>query len=198
MATGRVLHNITPSSGITYTIEGWVPVVASPDANIVPVSTLSFYLPAANGILATFNALASTSLNSLASGGAVTSAAFSMTDTLGAREGYVYFTSGNPGITPSGAGANLAGWFITSMDGGTLYEDPDNTASTSVPALSRPPDFIIPLDLVATGTAGKRKFASGKVKLPSTSFKVVLQNNSGVALGSGATTVQTLTIVPVG
>jgi len=197
MATGLVYNSATPASGVTFTLAEWAPVVASPLANLVAVANNGFFLPAANGILATIAAFASTSLNSLASGGAVTSAAFSQTDTTSAKEGYVWFVSGNPGITPAGAGANLAGWFITSMDGGTTYEDPDNTPSTTVPALSRAPDFVIPLDLVATGTAGKRKFASGRVKLPSTFFKVVLQNNSGVALGSGATTVQTLSIAPV-
>lgn len=203
MATGLVYHQIETDTAVEYTIAGWAPVVASPNANIIPVSTQSFWLPAANGVLATAFATVQGSgstngLDGLTSGSAATSASgYSQTETLGAKEALVYYLSGDTTWTPSGAGANIAIWFLQSVDGGSTYESAQNTPSSSVPALSRPPDAVIPLDLVATGTAGVRKFATGRVKLPSGTFKVVAQNNGGATMGDTTTTHAAIYIAPV-
>lgn len=137
-------------------------------------------------------------LDGLTSGSAATSASgYSQSDTLGAKEAYVYYLSGDTTWTPSGAGANIAVWFLLSMDGGSTYESAQNTPSTTVPALSRPPDAVIPLDLVATGTGGVKKFATGRVKLPPGTFKVVAQNNGGATMGDTTTVHAGIYIAPV-
>ena len=156
-----------------------------------------------NGVLAAAFATvqgsgATNGLDGLTSGAAATSASgYSQTETLGAKEAYIYYLSGDTTWTPSGAGANIAIWFLLSMDGGSTYEVADNTPSTTVPALSRPPDAVIPLDLVALGTGGKRKFASGRVKLPPGTFKVVAQNNGGATMGDTTITHAAIYIAPV-
>lgn len=141
---------------------------------------------------------ATNGLDGLTSGAAATSSSgYSQAETLGAKEAFLYYLSGDTTWTPSGAGANIAVWFLLSMDGGSTYEVADNTPSTTVPALSRPPDAVIPLDLVALGTGGKKKFATGRVKLPPGHFKVVAQNNGGATMGDTTTTHAGIYLAPV-
>ena len=167
------------------------------------ISSLIRYQAGTNGLFAASFATVQGSgntngLDALTSGGAATSASgYSQTDTGGAKRGYIFYLSGDTTWTPAGAGANISGWFLLSMDGGSTYEVADNTPSTTVSALSRPPDFVIPLDLVALGTGGKRKFASGLITLPSVTFKVVVQNNGGATMGDTTTTHASINIAPV-
>lgn len=203
MATGLVYHQIETDTGVEFTFGKWVPSTAAPNVGGIGVSTQGFYLPATNGVLTTAFATvqgtgATNGLDGLTSGAAATSASgYSQTETLGAKEAIVYYLSGDTTWTPVGAGANIAIWFLQSVDGGTTYESAQNTPSTTVPALSRPPDAVIPLDLVATGVGGVRKFASGRVKLPSGTFKVVAQNNGGATMGDTTTTHAAIYIAPV-
>lgn len=130
-----------------------------------------------------------TGLNGLTNGSAVTSAhtggssngIFSQTDFAHAQYGYIWFVSGAT-FTPT-AGGTLTGWFLQSTDGGTTFEGAPASASSSVPALGRSPDFIIPVYEGGSAIGTGIKF-SGLVPLPYLSCKVILQNNSGVTLGA--------------
>ena len=139
-----------------------------------------------NGFIATQFNLLSTELNALASGAAATSSVggssgvFSQTNNANAIWGSLYFTSGGA-FTPT-AGGYLAGWFLPSTDGGTTFEALVSTPSATVLALSRPPDFVITLDNAAYASGNIRWCSGRKVMLPWESYKVVLQNLSGVAL----------------
>jgi hypothetical protein len=101
-----------------------------------------------------------------------------------ALQGDVWFVAGGA-FTPS-AGGYLAGWFLPTYDGGTTFEtDGIATPSSTVPAISRSPDFIIPLDNAAYA-AGNIRFCQGRyvVAPPPTGFKVKLQNMAGVTMPS--------------
>jgi len=155
-----------------------------------------------NGLLVSaFAIVDSTDLDSLTNGSAVTSATgvhsngqFSQTDTGSAQYGYVMLTVGNPGWTPT-AGGCLTGWFMLSQDGGSNFETSNATARTTEAAVARPPDFVIPLEGAALST-GTFRF-SPLIRLPWTSCKTLVQNNSGATLGNGGTTHATLKIIPV-
>ena len=79
-------------------------------------------------------------------------------------------------------GANLAGWFLPSYDGGTNFEQ-----ATAIPP--RAPDFIIPLP-ISTIASGAIYTSSGLVLLPTLKYKVGLQNNSGQTLAATANVVR--------
>lgn len=140
--------------------------------------------PGTNGWVHAIVDLLTTELNALASGAAVTSSVggtsgvYNQSNFSSAPLDEIWFTSGGA-FTPTGSPI-LYGWFLKSIDGGTTFESLISTPSTTVPALPRNPDFTIPLDAAA--------FASGNLKfgtisnLPAPSFKVVVQNMSGVAL----------------
>jgi hypothetical protein len=123
---------------------------------------------------------------SLVNGGAVTSSVggtagvFSQSNIGNGIWGSLWFTSGGA-MTPV-AGGFLAGWFLRSVDGGTTFEAAVATPSATVSALPRSPDFIIPLSNAAYAANNVTWCSSVFVKLPWESFKVVLQNLSGVTL----------------
>lgn len=96
--------------------------------------------------------------------------------------GDVYYSNGAPGVTTTGVGVNIAGWWIQSFDGGTTFESASTSGTVSPP---RPPDWIIPLPTTVSTTVYK---SSGLVRMPSTPFKVLVQNNYAATLGTGATT----------
>jgi hypothetical protein len=85
----------------------------------------------------------------------------------------------NGSATPT-AGGCLYIWFLRSKDGGSNYEAVKATASTTVPALPRPPDVIIPM-AAAAHAAGDKVWATDVV-LPPGTFKTIIQNMSGVTL----------------
>lgn len=154
--------------------------------------------PSANSgnLIAAFN-LMTTELQSITNGSVIvssvggTSGKFTSSNTGQGIWGQILWSVGNPGIgTALQAGACIAGWFLQSPDSGTTLE-----TTTVVPP--RPPDFIIPLP-ATTIAAGAAPFAaSGLVLIPSLQFKVLIQNNTGQTLGTGATTAPFLKLAPV-
>jgi hypothetical protein len=132
---------------------------------------------------------ASTSGSVIVSSVGGSSGIFTNSNTAQAIWGDIFYYPGNAGCTPT-AGGNLAGWFLTSLDGGTTFE-----SQTVVPA--RPPDFIIPLPASAIGGANTIVYRSaGIVRVPALEFYVLVQNNAGVTLGAGATTSPSLKLAP--
>lgn len=128
--------------------------------------------------------------SALANGGAVLSSYWNsngivrQSDMQQGLQADLWFVAGGA-LTPS-VGGYLAGWFLPSFDGGSTFES-DNiaTPSSTVPALSRAPDFIVPLDNAAYA-AGNIRYCQGRyiAAPPPTSFKTKLQNMSGVAMPS--------------
>jgi hypothetical protein len=142
-----------------------------------------------NGLITSALALMTTELNSLASGSGIISSANGLStngvfaDTLTGQAilGDVYFKLGGS-ATPT-AGANIAGWFLTSPDGGTTYEN-----TTVSPA--RAPDFVIPVPANAYTGGGQVFKTPGvhKVILPATYFKLYVVGTLGVSLPSSGNT----------
>ena len=136
-----------------------------------------------SGFIATPFSLLTTELNALASAGVATSSVggssgvFSQTNTGQAPFGRVWFKFGAALGAAASANATLAIWFLTSSDGGTTFE------SQTVSPPPRPPDLIIPVGANVYAT-GALLFSPPRVILPAESFKVVLQNNLGQALGA--------------
>lgn len=142
-----------------------------------------------SGFIVTPFTIMSTELNSLASGSAATSSVNGASGVFyqgaygSAPFSSIYFTSGGS-FTP-GLGGFLAGWWLRSPDGGSTFETPVATASTSIMALPRAADFVIPLDNAA--------IASGNIKWGQPALncweyhKVLIQNLSGSTVPSGST-----------
>lgn len=102
----------------------------------------------------------------------------------------IFYYVGNPSITAAlSAGANVAGWFLTSLDGGATFE-------TSPVTATRPPDFIVPCPSI-TVTAGNLFKSTGSVFIPALTYKVAIGNYTGQTLASGATTAPYVKIAPV-
>lgn len=127
-----------------------------------------------------------------ATGGATGVFYNSSTGTNQAIWGDVYFSNGAPGVTSTSAGVNIAGWWLQSLDGGTTFESASTSGSTQPP---RPPDWIIPLPASVSTTVYK---SIGLTRIPSTPFKVLVQNNYAATLGSGATTAPYIKITQYG
>lgn len=121
--------------------------------------------------------------STLAYGAALTSSYWNGTgvvrpqDTNQALFADIYFMAGGS-VTPS-LGQVISGWFLRSPDGAT-YETAIATPGSITAAISRAPDFVIPLDVAAT-VAGNMRVAP-QVALPSTSFKTIIQNNGSTTL----------------
>lgn len=130
------------------------------------------------GYIAKFTAVDGTTTNALAAAAVVasttvcTSGVCSQSNTGSGIWGYLQFTSGTFQASCT-AGANIAGWFLSAVDGST-YE-----SASAAPA--RAPDFIIPLPTGAT--AGT--FNSSLVQVPPFSFKILIQNNCTASGGGG-------------
>jgi hypothetical protein len=143
-----------------------------------------------NGFIqAPFN-LQSTELNALASGSAITSSVggssgiFNQASWANAIWGSIYFVAGGA-FTPA-AGGYLAGWFLLSPDGGTTFETIVATPGSTVLALARAPDFIVPVyQGGAAYAANNFSWQQGRFcKVPWETHKIVIQNMSGAALPS--------------
>jgi hypothetical protein len=103
----------------------------------------------------------------------------------------LYLSLGNPGISSAlSAGGNLAGWFLTSLDGGSTYE----SGSVAPP---RPPDFLIPLPATTIAGGASPFKAAGLVLIPALEFYTLVQNNSGQTFGAGSTTPPWLKAAPI-
>jgi len=115
---------------------------------------------------------------------------FKQTSFSNCQYGMAYFTVITASFTPT-AGGGLSFWWSPSTDDGTTFEAVGNTTpSATVPAVARPPDFIIPLYVGATTLAvNSIWFAQGLIPLPYVASHLVLQNNSGVAFATGVHTV---------
>ncbi|HEV2550800.1 MAG TPA: hypothetical protein VGU20_26040 [Stellaceae bacterium] len=147
-----------------------------------------------NGLLTSAFSLLTTELNSIAStdsalssvGGS--SGVFTNGNTAQAIFAELQFEFGAAVGSALSAGANLAGWFVQSQDGGSTFE-----ATASNAPLPRAPDFIIPLPATTIAIAAIYK-AQGLVRVPALQFKVFLLNNSGQPLPSSGNILQ---IAPV-
>lgn len=127
-----------------------------------------------------------TALASLTNGSASTSSTvFSQATFTQAQKLQGWFINGTASFTPV-AGGCLTFWWLLSTDGGTTFETLVSTPSSTVLALPRSPDFIIPFDNAAFAT-GNIRFAQGPFRYPYLGAKLVLQNNTGVTLSTTGT-----------
>lgn len=145
-----------------------------------------------NGLLTPAFNLMTTELESVASAGVAVSSvggSSGLFTNLVTAQGILadlFLYVGNPSVTAT-AGASWSGWFLTSPDAGTTLE------GTGLPP--RPPDFVIPVFAGATSTSNPYK-SQGVVVLPALAFKVLMQNNMGVASSAGGTTAPYLKCAP--
>lgn len=134
-----------------------------------------------NGYLGGIVTAMTTDLNTWANAGVVLSSVggasgvFTQASTANAIWAEILYLNGSATTTPTGV-PNIAGWFVRSQDGGTTFEP-------ATAALPRAADFVIPLPAAAL-VAGQIFYASGRIALPAGSYKILVQNNSGVALTS--------------
>lgn len=120
-----------------------------------------------------------TTINSIANAAfAVSTGVFTQTNTANGLMGYTGLTVGSS-FGPT-AGGNITGWWLMSPDGGATYE------ST---VMVRPPDWMISLSTSTSSGAGTESGGnayrmSSLIQMPWSTFKVLIQNNSGVTIGS--------------
>lgn len=178
----------TMGNGVSGTGVQRVTLASDSTGQVATVARDLLYDTGTNGYIASLTLTAGADLASLASGGAVTltgggsSGVSSQSNTGSGLLAEVVFKTVTAGFTPT-AGGVIAGWWLKSDDGGSNYETTPATPSTTVPALPRPPDFIIPLDAAALGTSAI-KFSNVCVP-PAGTFKCLVQNMSGAAFGAG-------------
>lgn len=139
--------------------------------------------PGTNGFTTTPFSVLTTELNALASAAVATSSVngtsgvFSQTNSGNAIFGRCWMKLGAALGGAAAAGANFSVWFLTSTDGGTTFE------SQTVSPPPRSPDIIIPVGANAYG-ANAILMSPPRQNLWSESVKIVLQNNTGQAMGA--------------
>lgn len=159
------------------------------------------HIAGTNGVIGTARLVTwTTSLNALASGARAISdttadtGLFSQASFSNCQFGHAEFSHITNTLAAT-AGGCIPGWFLRSRDGGSTYEaESTTTPSTTVPALPRPPDFIIQLYVGATAIPAGSLIWSPKFELPNVHAKLVVQNMSGAAFSAHA---HTLTIFGV-
>jgi hypothetical protein len=104
----------------------------------------------------------------------------------------LFLTHGTSVASAMSAGANVAGWWMTSPDAGTTFESIVGASYTPLP---RPPDFLIPHP-ATTINAGLTFKSAGIVRIPALVHKVFLQNNTGQTIFSSVTAYPTLKVAP--
>ena len=197
---------LTPGSGVTMKskdvgsgVQAMQPIMSDASGNAIGTSGNPLYTtrPAGadvlydpgtsnNGLIVSALTIMSTELNSLTNGSVIVSSVagssgiISNSSTGQGIWGTVVFTAGTAGATCA-AGANIAGWFLTSVDGSTFEP------TAAVPA--RAPDFIVPLP----ATTLNATYDSQLTRIPALKFKVIAQNNCG-ASGTLASSGNTLAL----
>jgi hypothetical protein len=127
-----------------------------------------------------------TALASLTNGStSLSSTVFSQATFANARKLQAWFINGTASFTPT-VGGCLSFWWLPSTDGGTTFETITATPSSTVAALARSADFLIPFD-VAAFTSGSIRFAQGPFAYPYLGAKLLMQNNSGATLSTTGT-----------
>ena len=143
-------------------------------------STIVHSAGASSGYLVAPFALTSTTMLSLAGSGGffLSTASFNQTNTGGGVQANIWY-SANTTSPQQLAGSNLAGWFVLADASGNFE------VNSTVAGMARPPDFIIPLPSTSTSIgASGLYFAQGNPILPWSNFKVFVQNNLGLTLGT--------------
>jgi hypothetical protein len=144
-------------------------------------STLIHSAGASSGYLVSPFSLTSTAMLSGAAnaGYFLSTASFNQTNTGNAQNGYIWIVT-NSTSPQQTAGGNLAGWFMLA-DASGAFEVESTVAGTS-----RPPDFIIPFPSTSTTIVAAGNYFSipSPVPLPWQNFKVFVQNNAGLTLGT--------------
>ena len=148
-----------------------------------------------NGLYSTKRTVTwATSLNNLASGSRAISdttadtGKFTQSSFSNAMYGQAVFTNVNATWATT-AGGVLACWWLLSADNGSSYEvESRTTPSTTVPAVMRPPDFLIPVYSGATAIAAGDIMFSQPFLLPWVTAKLVVQNMGGANLSANAHT----------
>lgn len=108
---------------------------------------------------------------------AVSASTFTSSGSFGqAIWGEVALTLATSSSAAFGSGAFVSGWFMRSVDGGTIFESTGNSSAAGLP---RPPDFIIPLSSFAYNSSSVI-YGSGLVKMPWSPNKVFIQNSLGL------------------
>lgn len=145
-------------------------------------STLVYSNDSSGYLVAPFSVTSTSLLASITSGGyAVSTASFNQSNTGGAIQGNVWFFNTSTAGVQQTTGANLTGWWVHSDASGNFE------IYSTVAGMPRSPDFIIPFPSTSTTLATSGFYAAiGQVILPSDNFKVFVQNNAGVTLGSTA------------
>lgn len=187
--------NVTLPKGTLVTGSGiptpdFITATVAASASVTLLSAATSTLTGSTFTFQQFPVLIGGEASALANGSAVTSSYWNgngvfrqSVELLQGLFGDVFFQSGGA-FTPS-VGGVLSGWWLPSFDGGNSFESTVSTPSSTVSALGRAPDFIIPLDNAAYA-AGNNRWSAGRIVRPppNSHNKVLIQNNSGVAMPS--------------
>ena len=147
-----------------------------------------------NGLLLAAITVIGLEMDSLATGGIILGTTIATVNNTYYGQGIwgdLFLSIGNPPLVGTlSAGANAAGWFLTSPDTSTFE------ATTVAPA--RSPDYIIPLPAATNpSTSTYPLFRSqGITRLPALEWRALLQNNTGQAFSTGATLAPALKLAP--
>lgn len=152
-----------------------------------------------DGLLVASVSLVTTELNNLATGSLAlssvngSSGAFVNTYFGQGMLADIFLNCGGPALAGTlSAGANLAGWFLVSPDGGTTYEW--SNGNTQQPP--RPPDFLVPLPAATSLAAASVFKGAGPIMVPPGVFKIIVQNNSGQTLAPSTTSSPYIKLAP--
>lgn len=137
-------------------------------------------------LLSSYTAISAISLGTSIAG------VFASSDFGQAQWADIFITFGTSGGTAA-AGANIAGWWLTTPDFTTF----ESTNGSSATPLARSPDWIVPLLSFSSAIfAGSIFKSQSTVQIPALPFKLFIQNNSGVTLFTSATAYPTIKIAP--
>lgn len=125
---------------------------------------------------------------------AVSASTFTSSGSFGqAIWGEVALTLATSSSAAFGSGAFVSGWFMRSVDGGTIFESTTNSSAAGLP---RPPDFVIPLSSFSYNSSSVI-YGSGLVKMPWSPNKVFIQNSLGLTFPASTNGYATIKLGPV-